>query len=81
MIKKYIEDKKPVTISINFEPEQFGCGFLFISNSKRYSNLADATEKVSEAELIITSNITTLDRSADYVLNYSVLIKKWGGKR
>ena len=77
-IKKYIEDKKPITISINFDPEQFGCRFLFISNSKRYSKLADATEKVSEAKLIITSNITAFDRPADYILNYSVLIDKNG---
>ena len=78
IIKKYIENKTPITISINFEHEQFSCSFLFISNFKRYSKLADATEKASEAKLIITSNITAFDRSADYVLNYSVLIEKNG---
>lgn len=78
MIKKYIEDIKPITISINFEPERFSCCFLFISNSKRYSKLADVTEKDSEAKLIITSNISAYDRLADYVINYSVLIEKNG---
>ena len=73
-IQKYISNNKPVIISVNFDPSTFDCNYVFVSNAKRYSKLADATDKVSMAKLITTSNITLFDRQADYVLNYSSLI-------
>ena len=77
-IHQFITDTKPVVISVNFEPSRYECDYVFVSNAKRYSKLADATDKVSTAKLITTSNITLFDRQADYVLNYSSLIDKNG---
>ena len=77
-ILRYITDNKPVVISVNFEPSRYNCDFVFVSNAKRYSKLADATEKVSNAQLITTSNITLFDRQTEYVLNFSSLIEKNG---
>ena len=75
-IKEFIEFENPIVISVNFEPRRFECDYVFISNAKRYSKLADIAEKTSNAKLITTSNITLFDRSADFVLNYSSLIDK-----
>ena len=75
-IYRYIYEKKPIVISVNFEPERYDCDYVFVSNAKRYSKLSDATEKESRSKLITTSNITVYDRQADYVLNFSSLIEK-----
>lgn len=77
-IKDFIIDKNPVVISVNFEPSMYDCDYVFVSNAKRYSKLADSTDKTSHARLITTSNITLFDRPADFILNYSSLIDKNG---
>lgn len=77
-IRTFIETEKPVVISVNFDPDRYACNYVFISNAKRYNKLADTTEKESNAALITTSNITILDKSADFILNYSTLIDKTG---
>ncbi len=77
-IHTFISDYKPVVISVNFEPSRYECDFVFVSNAKRYSKLADVTDKVSNAKLITTSNISLFDRKADFVLNFSSLIDKNG---
>lgn len=73
-IKDLIIRNDVAVISINFEPHRYSCNYVFVSNAKRYGKLADVTEKVSDAKLITTSNISLLDRRADYVLNYLGLI-------
>ena len=73
-IKSFIERDSPTIISVNFEPGMYDCDYVFVSNSKRYSKLVDATSKKSNAKLITTSNITLFDQQADYVLNYNALI-------
>ena len=77
-IKSFISDKKPIVISVNFEPSRYKCDYVFVSNAKRYSKLADVTNIVSNAKLITTSNITLFDRQADYVLNFLSLIEQNG---
>jgi 4-hydroxy 2-oxovalerate aldolase len=74
-IKRYIRDNESLVISVNFEPSAYDCNFVFVSNAKRYSKLADVTDKVSYAKLITTSNITLFDRPADFVLNYKGLLE------
>ena len=75
-IKQFIDSYTPVVISVNFEPSHFDCDYVFVSNAKRYSKLADTTDKTSTAKLVTTSNITLFDRPAHYVLNYLSLIQK-----
>lgn len=75
-IKMFVEKESPICISVNFESDRYKCDYIFVSNAKRYGNLADVTTKASNARLITTSNITLFDRKADYVLNYSELINR-----
>ena len=75
-IDKFISERQTSVISVNFEPSAYKCDYVFISNAKRYSKLADLAEVESSSKLIITSNITAYDRVADYVLNYRGLIQE-----
>ncbi len=72
-VHKYIADKRPVIISINFIPEEYPVNFAFLSNSKRY--VAQAT-KISkkDVKLIATSNVTKAEGHFDYVFSYSKLL-------
>lgn len=73
-IKNFIIQSNPIVISVNFEPNIYECQFVFVSNAKRYSKLLDSDNMMSKAKLIITSNISTFDKKADYVVNFSNLI-------
>ena len=74
-ISEYIRKNNPLIISLNFNPEGINNDLLFISNSKRYSKLADISPFETKRNLTIaTSNITELDYPIDYTLNYASLI-------
>ncbi len=76
IIKQFIKEYNAVTISTNFEPRDFKCDYVFISNAKRYSKYIDEKNYESFAKLIITSNITDYDQLADYILNYKSLLEE-----
>ena len=71
----YIKTNNPVVISINFIDKLFPINFVFMGNSKRYSQFFhniyddDAPRKV-----ICTSNITESSKKIDYFFNYGDLI-------
>lgn len=73
-IRDYIFQMNAFAISVNFEPTLFDCGYVFLSNAKRYSKLVDMRKPDASARLLVTSNITPFDRPADYILNYSSLM-------
>lgn len=66
LINEYIIENNPITISINFIPEDYKLDYAFFSNAKRYVQ-ADS----SECKIIVTSNIET-DCDA-IVMNYNTL--------
>jgi 4-hydroxy 2-oxovalerate aldolase len=75
-ISGYISKHVPIVISINYIPNGFNPQYLFITNSKRYAQMAT---KLCEAEYreiktIATSNVTKTNGNFSYVLNYSSLI-------
>ena len=75
-IKKYINLHQPIVVSINYLPNSFTPQYLFITNSKRYAQMAT---KLCEAnynaiKTIATSNVTKTKGRFSYVLNYSSLI-------
>lgn len=73
MINDYINTNKPIIISIN-HLSNFNQDFLFLTNSKRYVQLATKLSQSSNT-IIATSNVTkTGNNKFDYVLNYSNLI-------
>lgn len=73
-ISEFIQKNNAVTIAMNFEPDEYMSDYVFVSNAKRYSKLSDITPKKSDSKMIITSNITPIDRKPLYTLNYSSLI-------
>jgi 4-hydroxy 2-oxovalerate aldolase len=74
-ILEFIRQSRAVVISVNFEAEDYLCDYVFVSNAKRYSKLADCSEQEAKPRLIITSNISAFDRQPDYILNYQGLIQ------
>lgn len=73
-IDAFITENNPTVISINYVPEEFNPDYIFLSNSKRYVQLATrlSQEKYS---VIATSNVTeTKEAAFDYILNFSTLM-------
>ena len=65
-IKKYVSEKNPCVISVNFIPETYKCDYAFFSNGKRFVQLPDI-----ECNLILTSNIDS--NAESYRVNYNRL--------
>ena len=75
-IYEYISEHIPIVISINYIPSDFNSQYLFITNSKRYAQMATKLCEANYREIktIATSNVTKTNGSFSYVLNYSSLI-------
>ena len=74
-IKKYIEENHPYIISVNHISELYPPHAVFISNHKRYGQIALGMHKYpGTARIITTSNINPTTLASDYVLNYSSLL-------
>ncbi len=73
-ITEYISEHEPIVISINFVPKGINPDFVFLSNGKRYVQLA--TKFIKEKHRVIaTSNVTETTAGAfEFKLNYSALI-------
>jgi 4-hydroxy 2-oxovalerate aldolase len=73
-IRKYYEDKHPTVISINYVPDGFDPDYIFLSNAKRYVQLATRLSR-RKYTVIATSNVTATNAEAfDYTLNFSTLM-------
>ncbi len=73
-IDRHIADHKPTVISINYVPDGIEPDYIFLSNAKRYVQLATRLSQ-EKYVLIATSNVTGTNGSAfDYVLNFSTLM-------
>ena len=75
-ILDFIEKNNPTVISINYVPELTKPDYVFISNSKRYVQLATKLSREKHT-IIATSNVTaTVTGSFAYTLNFSTLMDK-----
>lgn len=63
-VLKYIEQNRPIIISMNFTPDFIPVDFTFCSNNKRYRTLVDRSSKT-----IVTSNIE--DAKIDYRIDFN----------
>lgn len=76
-IDRFVEENHPLIISINMLPEDFSVNFVFLSNAKRYVQMATALLKRERTyEIIATSNVTRTSSRFDYVLNCGELLDK-----
>jgi len=74
-IDKFVQENNPAVISINYIPRNAHPDYVFLSNSKRYVQLAtELSQKQPDYEVIATSNVTKTNGKFDYILNYSSLI-------
>ncbi len=65
-VNAYIEDKKPVIISLNFIPDIYTCDYVFSSHMRRYKHI----EEQEGVKKIITSNLRQA-KKYDYLVNFS----------
>lgn len=73
-IREFIAKEAPTIISINRIPCNLTPDYIFLSNSKRYVQLATRLSQEKHT-IIATSNVTaTTEGSFSFVLNYSTLI-------
>ena len=76
-ISDFIQEAQAIVFSVNFCPEGLPIDYIFMSNVKRYGNLADMLtdqKLVKNSEFIFTSNVTPVDYQPKYVLNYESLL-------
>ena len=74
-INDFILNNNPTTVSINFLSESFPIDYVFMGNSKRYSQFFHRLYKENaKARIICTSNITEAGRKIDFKFNYSALL-------
>lgn len=75
-IDSYIKENNPVIISINFMPESFSPNYIFLSNSKRYLQMATFLSRGNcDFKVISTSNVTKTIGKFDYTLKYASLLE------
>lgn len=73
-ILSYIKKYAPVVISINFVNELYKIDYVFMGNSKRYSQFFHKIYGDEQnCKVIATSNITESGKRIDYVFNYGSL--------
>lgn len=77
-INNFIANYNPLIISVNFIPNDVKTDYVFLTNSKRYTQLlADLKNtKNDRIKIIATSNVTKTIEGFSYVLNYSSLIDR-----
>jgi len=75
-VNKFIGSKKPVIIAVNYAPKDIKIDYVFVTKSKRYTQLfSDLQEGINrDAIIIATSNVTKTEGQFKYVFNYSTLI-------
>ncbi len=73
-VDAYIKEHDPLVISVGFVPEGYGVPYVFLSNSKRYVQLATFLSRPENSiRVIATSNVTKPMGSFDYTFRYSDL--------
>ncbi len=74
-ISEYVVENNPVIISINYCPSSWKPDYLFLTNCKRYVQMASTIASDRDNyRLIATSNITCASGEFDYTLDYESLI-------
>ena len=73
-IDSFISENRPKVFSVNFLNDEFPIDYVFMGNSKRYSQFFSRIyEEKNSIKLICTSNITEAKEKVDYVVNFANL--------
>ena len=66
VVEKYISEKKPVIISVNFDSKDYPIDYIFSSNMKRFTSIQGETDR----KCIITSNMREATKY-EYMVNFA----------
>jgi len=72
IIKKYIAEKNPVVIALNYVPKDIKCDYVISCHMRRYKHI----ESEKGIKKIITSNLREAE-SFDYMLNFSSYMSEY----
>lgn len=76
-IMKFIEEKNPIVMAINFIPDGYNVDYVFLSNPRRYiSLLQKLRDDYQDIQIIATSNVTETKGKFDFVLNNEALLDR-----
>lgn len=75
-VEAYIERCKPIVIAVNFLPDIVKADYVFLTKSKRYTQLIRDINKSDnpDIDIIATSNVTKTSGNFAYVMSYQSLI-------
>lgn len=73
-VDRYLAEKHPFVIAVNFLPEEYQVDAVFMSNAKRYVQLSTQLLKSKDLITMATSNVTKAEGRFDYLFNYSSLL-------
>ena len=72
-VDQKIRGEGPLIVSINYLPETYDSDLLFLTNSRRYNQIAYKLQNSSVVP-VATSNVKSAGRAFSYTLNYRSLI-------
>lgn len=77
-VQKFLEENAPVIISINYLPTEVTADIVFITNPKRYHDMALSLrdERYRSVKKLATTNVTCRNGRFDYVINRSPLLER-----
>lgn len=66
----FIRKNDPIIVSVNFLPSEYDTDYIFLTNSKRYVQLASVLARKREHfQIIAASNVTKTSGEFDYMVN------------
>jgi 4-hydroxy 2-oxovalerate aldolase len=76
-VEKFINEEKPVVISINYIPDIIVPDCVFITNPKRYHDMTISLkeDRVKHVKILATTNVTSRNGSFDFVINRAPLLE------
>ena len=78
IVKKFLAEEAPVTISVNYLPSSIQADCVFITNPKRYHDMTLALKEESNVgvKTLATTNVTCRNGAFDFVINRAPLLEK-----
>lgn len=73
-VKKYIQVNNPYIVSINYIPKDISVDCIFITNGKRYHDMAIELKNI-DAKVMATSNVECRNGKFDFVVNRAPLLE------
>lgn len=75
-VNSFIAEHDPLIIAVNYAPQDIKVDYIFLSNTKRYSQLLNELKDSSNADaaIIATSNVIKTNGTFHHILNYASLI-------